>query len=130
MKVPLNLQYALTRNCSRYRLKNLNSQIFTKDPANVFGRNTPKDVGLLRKKARYVVSGEEGKLNLVTKVTCKRVVKRKGKKSQRKAPCTCVSQKEWTSIKSMGGKACTYVLWKVTRAKKAARRAAKIAAEE
>lgn len=130
MKVPRNLQYALTRNCNRYRLKNLNGQIFTTDPANVFGRNTAKDVGLLRKRTRYVVAGEEGKVNLVTKVSSKRVTKRKGKRSQRTSACTTVSQKEYASVKSMGSKACKYALWKATRVKKAVKRAAKIAAEE
>ena len=129
MKVPLNLQYALTRNCSRYRLKNLNSQIFSKDPANIFGRSTAKDVGLLRKRARYVETGEEGKLRLVTKSTRGRVVKRKGKKSQRSSRVTSVSQKDYASLKNIGGQACKYLLWKITRTQRALKRAAKIAAE-
>lgn len=129
MKVPLSLQYALTRNHNRYLVKNLNKQVFTKDPANVFGRFTARDVGLLRGKARYVEpNADNSKLVLVTKRRRGRVTKRKGKRSQVTAPHTSVSRKEFTSVKDMGSKACRVVLWKIVRAKRAQRRASKIAA--
>ena len=130
MKVPLNLQYALTRNNSRYLVKNLNNQYFTKDPSNVFGRNTARDVGLLRKRARYVVSGEDNKLALVVKGTRGRVLKRKGKRSQLSAPNTTVDKRDYTSLKNMGSRACKYMLWKITRTRRAQKRAVRLASEE
>jgi len=128
MKVPLNLQYALTRNCNRYLVKNLNSETFSKDPANVFGRNTAKDVGLLRKTARYCVANKDNtKLTAVTKRSRGRVTKRKGKRSQISATQVSHVRAEFNNVGDLKGSVCPYVLWKLNRAKRAQRRAQKLA---
>jgi len=127
MKVPLNLQYALTRNNNRYLVKNLNSQNFSRDPANVFGRNTAMDIGMLRDTARYYTTQKDSsKLTVVTKRRRGRVTKRKGKRSQMTASMVTQTTKDFTNLGDLKGKVCPYVLWKLNRAKKAQRRAEKL----
>ena len=129
MKIPVSLQYALTRNNNRYLVKNLNGQVFTADPSNVFGRNTASDIGMLRKNSKFLVTSKDNSKTLVSsKVTRGRITKRRGKKSGVSSAKVTVSVAEFGSIKSMGKKRCLYQLWKVNRSKKAQRRARRIAA--
>ena len=128
MKVPQNLQYALTRNNNRYLVKNLNRENFSRDPANVFGRNTAKDVGMLRDTARYYVTEKDSsKVTVVTKRRRGRVTKRKGKRSQMSASVVTTTRADFTNLGDLKGRVCPYVLWKLNRAKKAQRRAQKLA---
>ena len=129
MKIPVSLQYALTRNNNRYLVKNLNGQVFTADPSNVFGRNTALDIGMLRKNSKFLVTSKDNSKTLVSsKVTRGRITKRRGKKSGLSSAKVTVSVAEFGTIKSMGKKSCLYQLWKVNRSKKAQRRARRIAA--
>lgn len=129
MKIPVSLQYALTRGNNRYLLKNLNREVFTKDPANTFGRNTAMDLGWLRKRSVYPVTSKDGSTVLVaTKLSRGRITKRRGKKSGLTSKVVTVGTAEYDGIKSLGKKVCVYELWKINRAKKALKRGKRLAA--
>ena len=129
MKVPLNLQYALTRNCNKYLVKNLNRQVFTRDPANVFGRNSAMDVGVLRKKTVFAEVNDD-KVTVVSHRRTGRVTRRRNKKSGLNSQVRTVTRRELKSLKSLGGKLCRMELWKVNRLRRAQRRAQRISAME
>lgn len=129
MKVPVLLQYALTRNNNCYLVKNLNNQVFSKDPANVFGRNTAFDHGMLRERDSYLVaSKDKSKVIVGKKKSTGRITKRRGKKSCLSAKRVTFTSEEFTTIKTLGRKHCPYVYWKVVRAEKARRRGRRLAA--
>jgi hypothetical protein len=109
-------------------VKNLNNQNFSRDPANVFGKNTAKDVGMLRDTARYYVTEKDSsKVTVVTKRRRGRVTKRKGKRSQMSASQVTKTSGDFANVGDLKGKVCHFVLWKLNRAKKAQRRAQKLA---
>jgi hypothetical protein len=126
MKVPQNLQHMLTRNNNRFLNKNLNGEIFTSDLYNVSSRQSPKDLGYLRKKSNRVETTEDNKgLVRVTKRQRGRIVKRKEKKSSSKGVEVVFTRKP-DSLRNPGS-CCHFVAIKARRLNKARQRALKFA---
>jgi len=128
MKVPQNLQYALTRNNNRYLVKNLNRQTFTRDPSNVFGRNTAMDIGQLRKRRMFFEANKDNtSLVVVSQRRQGKVTKRRKKRSGLNAKVTVTARREAKSLGDLGGKVCRMGLWKLNRLRRAQRKAKQMA---
>merc|ERR1719469_507495 len=122
MKVPLTLQYALTKNNSSYLNRNLNRERFCNDRFSVFGRYTQKDCGHLRSVAKYVTTSDDNsKLVVVTKRTAGRITKRTGCN----APNTKVTRADTKAQNATGRGACKHSVWRAKRVEKVRKAAAK-----